>query len=133
MISLGVARLDVELRAVDEEDGRQQQQRERRQRRAGGRADRAGCPSPIPRKLAISRKLLKNPTYLTLAGIQRMSSSSTNSRVALVRSSRIGARRAARPRASGCRGSGSRASHGVAAYHPVPPRPTRPEGPVPSS
>jgi hypothetical protein len=42
----------------------------------------------MPRKLAMSRKLLKKPTYVTLAGIQRMSRSSTKRRVALVRSNR---------------------------------------------
>jgi hypothetical protein len=62
-------------------------------------------PRPIPRKLAMSRKLLKNPMYRTVAGIHRMSSSSTNRSVALVRTSRtrvscrrvIGRRAASRP------------------------------------
>jgi hypothetical protein len=49
-------------------------------------------PSPMPRKLAISRKLLKNPMYLTLAGIQRMSSSSTNRIDRLVRKRRTSLR-----------------------------------------
>jgi hypothetical protein len=49
-------------------------------------------PSPMPRKLAISRKLLKNPMYLTFAGIQRMSSSSTNRIARLVRNSRTSLR-----------------------------------------
>jgi hypothetical protein len=35
-------------------------------------------PRPMPKKLAISRKFEKKPMYLTLAGTQRMSSSSTN-------------------------------------------------------
>src|SRR6185369_5635782 len=49
-------------------------------------------PIPIPRKLAIRTKLLKKPMYLTLAGIQRIRSSSTKSRTALVRSSRTAGR-----------------------------------------
>jgi hypothetical protein len=49
-------------------------------------------PSPIPRKLAISRKFVKNPTYLTLAGIHRMSSSSTYRSAKLVRNSRTAGR-----------------------------------------
>ena len=58
-------------------------------------------PRPMPRKLAISRKLLKKPMYLTFAGIQRMSSSSTKRMRELVRNSRTGFRPSAR---SGCLG-----------------------------
>ena len=46
----------------------------------------------MPRNEAISRKLLKKPMYLTLAGIQRMSSSSTYRMMKLVRNSRISLR-----------------------------------------
>jgi hypothetical protein len=49
-------------------------------------------PRPIPRKLAISRKLLKKPMYLTFAGIQRMSSSSTKRIDRLVRNRRTSLR-----------------------------------------
>ena len=84
----GVAGLDVELGAVDEEDGHEQERRERRERRAARPRRPSRMPRPMPRKLAISRKLLKKPTYLTFAGIQRMRSSSTNRSVALVRKSR---------------------------------------------
>ena len=46
-------------------------------------------PRPMPRKLAISRKFEKNPMYRTSDGIQRISSSSTNSSVPLVRTRRV--------------------------------------------
>src|SRR6478735_1776280 len=86
-------------------------------------------PTPIPRKLAISRALLKNPTYLTLAGIQRMSSSSTNRSVALVRNSRVREPASGPTAASGRRGSarraviGRRLSPGSAPIDVRPPRP----------
>jgi hypothetical protein len=41
----------------------------------------------MPRNEAISRKFEKKPMYLTLAGIQRMSSSSTYRMMKLVRNS----------------------------------------------
>ena len=46
-------------------------------------------PIPMPRKLAIRRKLEKKPMYRTSDGIHRMSSSSTNRSVPLVRTSRV--------------------------------------------
>ena len=46
----------------------------------------------MPKKLAISRKFEKKPMYLTFAGTQRMSSSSTNRIAKLVRNSRTGLR-----------------------------------------
>src|SRR5436190_18688702 len=67
-------------------------------------------PTPIPRKLAISRKLLKKPTYRTLAGIQRISSNSTKRRVALVRNSRSGAPESGLTGGSDWRGEGRRGS-----------------------
>ena len=53
----------------------------------------------MPRKLAISRKFLKKPMYLTFAGTQRMSSSSTKRMAKLVRNSRTGLRPSAQVRA----------------------------------
>ncbi len=44
---------------------------------------------PIPRKLAIRVKFEKNPRYRTSDGIHRISSSSTNSSVPLVRTRRV--------------------------------------------
>ena len=44
---------------------------------------------PMPRKLAISRKFEKKPMYRTSDGIHRMSSSSTNRSVPLVRTRRV--------------------------------------------
>src|SRR5262245_27563714 len=49
-------------------------------------------PRPMPRKLAISRKLLKKPMNFTFAGIQRMSISSTNRIARLVRNRRMSLR-----------------------------------------
>ena len=85
-------------------------------RSSGANGDRTGrtprrpsrMPTPIPRKLAISRELLKNPTYLTFAGIQRMSSSSTNRSDALVRNRRTREPANGPTAARGRRGSASR-------------------------
>ena len=139
----GVAGLDVELGAVDQEDGHEQQGRERATGPAAGARRPSRIPTPIPRKLAISRKLLKNPTYLTLAGIQRISSSSTNRSVALVRNSRIGVA-GERPRPRGGAGGDLAVGHpcgarlspasaatstGAAVLRAETPRPTLPSQP----
>ena len=71
-------------------------------------------PMPMPRKLAISRKFEKKPMYLTSAGIQRISRSSTKRSVPLVRTSRTRL-----PRRSS---NGSNVTAGTVAGEPCGPR-----------
>ena len=87
--------LDVELGDDDERHDRAAAATRRATAAAASPLRPSRMPRPMPRKLAISRKLLKKPMYRTFAGIQRMSSSSTNRSVALVRKSRT--RGSARP------------------------------------